>query len=176
MASLMARLTLPLYTAAIALMLDGCAADTVNYPSLARRPAERMSGTSPVVPADPAPIASPAPPSAELSARLAGLLDSARAADGLFKTREARARLLANAAAGSAVASESWSVATVALADLESARSNAMIALADLDALYAAARISGGEAAAISAVRDQVIEIIGAEDTVLAGLRDTLAS
>ena len=176
----MARLTRPLCTAAIALMLAGCGADTVNYPSLARRPAERVSGTSPVVHADPAPIASPAPPSparpsAELSARLAGLLDSARSADALFRTREAKARLLANAAAGAAVASERWSVATVALADLESARSSAMIALADLDALYAATRISGGEAGAIGAVRDQVIEIIGAEDTVLAGLRNRLA-
>ncbi len=172
----MARLIPPLLAAAIALTLGGCAADTVNYPSLARRPAERISGTSPVVPVNPAPIASPAPPSAELAARLAQLVDAARAADAQFRAREAKARQLTNSASGAAVASESWSVATIALADLESARSSAMIALADLDALYAATRVSGGEAAAIGAARDQVIRLVGGEDTVLAGLRDRLPS
>ena len=176
MALTMARLIPPLLAAAIALTLGGCAADTVNYPSLARRPAERISGTSPVVPVNPAPIASPAPPSAELAARLAQLVDAARAADAQFRAREAKARQLTNSASGAAMASESWSVATIALADLESARSSAMIALADLDALYAATRVSGGEAAAIGAARDQVIRLVGGEDTVLAGLRDRLPS
>ena len=176
MAAVMVRLTPSLFSAAIAVTLAGCGADTVNYPSLARRPAERMTGTAPVVPADPAPIASPAPPSAALTARLAQLVDAARAADAQFKAREAKARQLTNAATGTALASESWSVATIALADLESARSNAMIALADLDALYAATRISGGDISAIAAARDQVIGLVGTEDKLLIDLRGRLAS
>ena len=161
---------------AIALILTGCGADTANYPSLARRPAERISGSSPAVPVGPAPIASPAPPSPELAARLEQLLGNVRSADVLFKARETKARLLATAAAGAPVASDSWSLATLALADLESARSNAMIALADLDALYAATRISGGDEAAIAATRDQAIAIIQQEDRILVDLYSMLAS
>ena len=172
----MVKLTLPLIAAPFALLLGGCGADSLNYPSLARRPAERISGTAPVVPADPAPVASPAPPSAALAARLAQLVDSARAADAQFGARETRARQLTNSASGAAVASESWSVATIALADLESARSNAMIALADLDALYAATRISGDDVSAIAEARDQVIGLVRTEDNTLIALRGRLAS
>lgn len=172
----MVRLTPSLIPAAIAITLGGCGADTVNYPSLARRPAERVSGTSAVVPADPAPIASPAPPGPELTVRLAELLESARSADAVFKSHETKARSLTNAAASAPVGSESWSLATIALADLESARSNAMIALADLDALYAATRISGGDTAAIATVRDQITGLIGTEDSMLADLHGRLAS
>ena len=135
-----------------------------------------MSGTSAVVPGDLAPIIAPAPLRPELTARLGQLLDSARAADAQFNEREARARGLTNAAAGAPIASESWAVAIVALADLESARSNTMIALADLDALYAATRISGGDISAIAAARDRVIGLVGTEDTVLIALRGKLSS
>ena len=176
MAAVMIKSSLPLIAAPLALVLGGCGADTVNYPSLARRPAERISGTAPVVPPDPAPIATPAPPSPTLAARLAQLLDSARAADAQFKAREAKARQLTNSASGAAVASEGWSVATIALADLESARSNAMIALADLDALYAATRISGDDVSAIAEARDKVIGLVRTEDNVLIALRGRLTS
>lgn len=176
MAVAMVRLSSLLIPAAAAFMLTGCGADTVNYPSLARRPAERISGTSPVVIPDPAATEIPAPPSPELTARLAQLLDTARTANTLFKARETKAEALTNAAAGAPVASEGWSVATIALADLESARSNAMIALADLDALYAAARVSGGEANAINLARDQVIALVGGQDRALMALRSKLAN
>ena len=148
-------------------LLAGCTEREGVYPSLARRPAERVSGTSEVV--APAPL--PAPPSAEQLTSLAGLVEQARAAHARFVERTARTRQLVSEAAGAAVASENWSVATVALADLESARSDAMIALADLDALYAAQRIGGADAAATSEARDTVTVLIAQEDLVLAELR-----
>lgn len=85
-----------------------------------------------------------------------------------------KAQQLANAARDSARASESWAVASVALADLESARSEAMIALADLDQHYAAARIAGSDANAIAAARDKVTGWIAEQDRVLADLRGRL--
>ena len=155
-------------------LLGACASDAATYPSLARRPAERVSGTSEVVAATPpAPLVS-ASPSPELSARLAGLVQQADAAHQRFNSREAKARELVSAVGGAAVASESWAVATVALADLESARSDAMIALADLDQLYAAQRIEGGEALATGAAREAVIALVAQEDLVLASLRGQL--
>ena len=74
------------------------------------------------------------------------------------------------------MASEGWSVATVAVADLESARSDAMIALAEIDALYAAARINGEDAALIALARDHVTGLVDSEDKVLADLRGRIAS
>ncbi len=176
MAIAMRSLSPLLVSAAIVLTLDGCAADTENYPSLARRPAERVTGTFPVSSADPAVPATPAAPNPEVAGKLAGLVGQARAADARFAAREPRARQLTSAAAGARVASEPWSVATIALADLESARSDAMIALADLDAQYTAERVSGGEGAAIAEARDQVTALVVHQDRVLAELHGRLAN
>lgn len=165
----------PFACTALALLLAGCAADTTNYPSLARRPAERITGSAETVPADAAPQP-PALPSPELSARLSQLVDQAQAAHRDFLAKRERASGLVGAARGAAVASESWSVASVALAELEAARSRAMIALADLDSLYAAERVAGGPAAAVGAAREQVIALVGEEDAVLADLRGRLSA
>ncbi len=176
MAGAMQRLTLCLTPALIAMMLSGCAADRNIYPSLAKRDAERITGTAEVVPAQPAPPVPPSPPSPDMTSRLAGLSAQANRAHQRFIGRESSARRLSAAAQGSAVASESWSIATIALADLESARSDAMIALADLDALYAAERIGGGETGAIAAARDEVTALVSTEDRVLAELYGRLSS
>jgi hypothetical protein len=164
----------PILCALVTLLVTGCTADTTNYPSLAKRPAERIYGSADVVPADPAQPQPPAPPSPELVARLAQLTAEAEAAHRAFLAqRDETARRVA-AAQGTAVASENWSVAAIALAELEAARSRAMISLAELDALYAAERIAGGEAGAIAAARDQVIALVRQEDAVLADLRGRL--
>lgn len=154
-----------------ALSLAACASDTAEYPSLARRPAERVSGEMPVV--APTPIATtPADPM--LGSTLDSLVAQARAADSRFAERESRARALVGAAAGAAVASEAWSVATIALADLESARSDAMIAMAQLDTLLASARIETQETAAITAAHDAVGAIIARQDGIIADLHSRL--
>lgn len=166
------------YTASLlaltALALAACAKDAGTYPSLARRPAERVSGTAPVV--TPAPDATPAPPSSELTDRLDRLVAEARSADARFRQNSARTRNLVSAASGAAPGSEGWAVATVAVSDLESQRSQAMIALADLDALYAAETVAGSDASAIARARDQVIAMVGEEDAVLNELKGRLAS
>ena len=156
--------------ATLAFLLSACAADRSTYPSLARRDAERMVGTI-----APAPPASESAPSPDLVAHLSQLTAQANSAHARFTARAPRARALSGAARGAAMGSDSWASAAIALADLESARSDAMIALADLDALYAAARVEGNDVAAITATRDQVSALIAAEDGVLAELHNRMA-
>ena len=146
-----------------------------GYPSLAIRPGERVSGT-----AEPVPAPAPPPATAATGSQTARLRAQARAAHARFGERRASATALSGAARGAAVGSEAWSVAQIALASLEVARSEAMIALADLDSLYVTAKIAAvptdgsGDVDAIGAARDDVIAMIGEEDAVLAALRGRL--
>ncbi len=165
-------------------LLAGCASRD-EFPSLARRPAELIGESAPALSAgEPARIggsglpAAPAPGvsatqqevSADLSARVAQLGEAARAASERFAGKRTRTATLVGAAQGAAVGSEAWAVATVAIADLESARSDVMVSLGELDRLYAAARVDGGDGGAIAAVRDQVTAWVADEDAVLADL------
>ena len=65
---------------------------------------------------------------------------------------------------------ESWSVAQVAVAGLESSRSRAMIALADLDRLYAAGATEGTDLAALATARDAAIAQVEQENATISGL------
>ena len=162
-----------------ALMLSACASGG-EYPSLARRDVERIRGIAEPVPAQTPPPEISAPPDANLEERLASLIEQAKAAHERFSSNRQRTERLIAAAAGAKIASERWSVASVALAELESARSNAMIALADIDGLYAAERVEhfqaeSNTARAIAHARDTVSVLITEQDSVLAGLRRRLA-
>lgn len=164
----------------LALSLSACAASG-DYPSLSIRQAERISGSANVVAAQPGPAALPAP-NPEFAARLAQLVDQGRDAHQRFSARRGGAEQRVMAASGAAVASEAWSVASVALADLEASRSEAMVALGELDAIYAAEAIAATESGdpskrdAAATARDQVTAIVGEEDDVLARLRGKLRS
>ena len=157
------------------LLLAACASPG-DYPSLARRDAERFPQTAEPVarrPAGPVPAQSVAGPA--LRAQLHGLEERARTAHARFLRERSRAIALVAAGAGAARGSESWSVATIALSGLESARSDTMVALADLDSLLAADRVAhpneqSGDGYAIAASRENVIALVGEEDRILAGL------
>lgn len=159
---------------ALPVLLTGCAADTAGYPSLARRDAERIVAT-PQETTDSPPVQLPA--DRAILARLDTLVAQAKTAHDTFRSRRARAEALVRAAAGAPVASESWAVATVALADLESARSDAMVALADIDAIDVATRIEGtpATAMAVTAAHRNVIELVAEQDGILARLRGRMA-
>lgn len=174
-----------LYTAVpvlgLALGLAGCAS-TNDYPSLARRPAERITGSADVVAPTPAPSPPPAPPSPEMTGRLAQLVEQARAAHAKFAARRGEAERLVGAASGAAPGSESWSVASIALGDLDSRRSEAMVALGELDEIYvgeavkAAETGENGNANAASAAHAQVNGWLAEEDAILDRLRGRLRS
>ncbi len=154
------------------LMLAGCAG-SAEYPSLAIRDVERVQGSA--TPAPDAADAIPAlpPASADLTTRLAGLVETARQSHTRFQSRQA-ATERAVAAAG-ATASDSWSSAQVALSDLQTSRSGALTALAELDQLYVDERAAHPEqvspaAATIATARDQVNGWVSAETSVISRL------
>ena len=159
------------------LVFLGACANTggTRFPSLATRPGERASGTL-------APAPRPAPPAATAAtgSRLASLRASALTAHRRFGTLRGRAEQLSAAARGAAIASEAWSVAQIALAELESARSETAVALADLDSLYIAAAAAAvptagsGDLDAIGAARTEVTGWVAADDAVLDSLRNRL--
>ena len=161
--------------------LLGACASANQFPSLAKGANElaaqgRISACGIAVarpeapPANPAAIAPQMPLPDDLPGRLAALEGRARDAHAAFEGKRARTAGLVGAAAGAAPASDSWSVASVALADLSSARSQTATALADLDQLYTAQRVDGGDGQTIAALPDQVNAWVADEDAVLAGV------
>ena len=161
-------------TVPILLLLAGCASDRGQYPSLARRPAERLTASYDTPPAS-VEIVRPAPPTT-VTGKLGGLINAAQAADSKFRGREARARSTVGAAAGARIGSESWNVATIAVAELEAARAEAMLALSDLDTLFNDTSVAGEDPKSIGGARDTVIGLISRQDRVLAELRGRLGS
>ena len=120
-----ARSALPLI-APILLAAGGCAAEG-TYPSLEPRPVEKLGfeepdRPAPIVPSEPA-----------LRARVAELLQMARAGYNSFSEELGAARR-ASGAAGAA-GSETWVVGQEAISRLEAAGSGTAFALAELDAL-----------------------------------------
>lgn len=152
------------------LLLGACASAQGEYPSLARRPIERVTGTLQPPPAPPPAAVEPA-----VARQLDSLLARVRAADAKFQAREARVRQVISAANGAAKASEAWSRAMIALAELDAARSEGMVALADIDAIYAASRIEGEPASEARAARSAGTALIIAQDKVIADLQAQLA-
>ena len=177
MAMIAIRSTLALATGV--LVLTGCASVADDgFPSLARRDAERLTGSA--IPADGA-DALPPPPSlsADLETRVGQLLGQARRAHDDFEQRRGRAGSLVGAASGAARASESWVSAQVALADLQSARSDTMIALAELDELFARERLAYSDAispgaALVEEARETVEILVAEEDSVIAAYASRL--
>ena len=157
--------------AAPSLLLGGCAAGPAgDYPSLAIRDAERITGTLSV----PQPYVG-APPSAAILGQLDALESEADAAHAAFLAEAPRASSIVSAARGAEIGSEAWANAEVALASLTTARSRTMVALADLDRLYVSAAVEGGALDAIASVRDEVQAQVAAENATIAALKDVLA-
>ncbi len=151
-------------------LLAACAATGEGYPTLATRDIERMGGAMEVEPAPP-----PPPPAPATLATLEELEATARAAHAEFLAAAPRARTLAAAASGAARGSERWAVAQVAIADLESTRSEAMIALADLDRIFVEAATSAQSTDSITAVRSDIDALVAEEDAVIGSLLATVA-
>ena len=152
----------------LAVLLGACATPSGQYPSLALRDAERVEGTFEPDTAQ-ATAPAPAPPSAGLLARLSQLRQAAASAHAEFVSAIPAAERLASAAGS--VGSDSWASAQVALAELDSARSEAAVALGDLDVLYIDAALAADQREAIGAARAEVVGLVSEEDATLARLR-----
>ncbi len=158
------------------LALGACTADRARFASLAIRPAERTYGTGqPVTSTANLPLTVQVPAGADLAARVAALRETAVAAHARFTEQQGSAARLAEAARGAAPGSDVWSQATIALASLESARSQGMIALADLDRLYIAATEAAAtgpdtDLKSITPAHREVEALLGEEDRAIAAL------
>lgn len=151
--------------------LAACASPGEEYPSLALREAERATGS--FEPAPPEPYVPPPPPAAVLD-RLDALAAEAARAHRAFLAEAPAARRAVAAAGNADVGSDGWARASVAVADLESARSQAMIALADLDRLMVDAATEGEALDRIAAVRDAVIAQVDEQNATIEGLLRSL--
>lgn len=147
------------------LLLPACAPAAEGYPSLAIRPAERVSGAW-----TPPPRYIPPPPPAAALANLDALAAVARAAHGEFTKESAQATRLVSAARNAAVGSEAWARAEVARSSLAAAHSRTLVPLASMDRIYVDASNAGEELDRIAAIRAEVVAMAEQEDAVLAGL------
>lgn len=154
--------------------LSGCSGQMAEVPSLGRRPAE-LADQAPPPAVVPDSVVSPAD-----AARLRGWIDSASAAHRAFNALadSRRGRILA--ARGAPRGSESWAGASVALAELQAARSQVMLPLAELDrfAITESTRDAASRnPALITAAQDAVKAIeamLAAEDREIASLAAAL--
>lgn len=158
-----------------AIVLAGCTTGQANFPSIAIRDAERVNGS--LQPAASAPqMPAQMPPGAELVQRLGQLQTTAASAHEVFMNAAAGVSRLVDAAAGGDLTSDRWAIAQVALAGLDSARSQAAVPLGDLDLLHADAEIALEQRRIIEQARDAVTSQIAEEDAILAALRRKMPS
>ena len=127
----------------VSLVLSGCAglglAEDADFPSLAKRAYE----DAPAIPEPRAPVVAPVqslPPA--LADEVAAAVERNAAADAAFARALPTVRRAVARAAGAARSSETWVVAQMELAALESARAPSVGALADLDRLFLAREAS----------------------------------
>ncbi len=151
-------------------LLAACASPAEEYPSLAVRDIERVSGTMAVAPAPPLPEPAPA-----TLAALDDLAATAQAAHERFMQAEPQARAITASAAGTQPGSDNWARAQVAIANLEAQRSQAMIALADLDRIFVEAASSALNTDSITQVRSRIDSLVAQQDAVIRSLLATLA-
>lgn len=158
-----------------ALALGACAKDAEEYPSLAKRPAERVTAVygAPEAPATQAPLPQP---EGTVLGQLESLVAQAERGDARFRKAEPTARRLVAQAGRAKVGSEGWAQATMAVSELEAARGETMVPLAELDRIYAEAMTQGQDVTAIAAARDRVIVILGRQDQILGELRSVLGN
>ena len=158
-----------------ALILSACAQDVNEYPSLAKRPAERVTA----IYGAPEPTATPEPlpqPDASVLGQVDSLLAQANRGDARFRRGEPAARRLVGQAGRARIGTEPWSLATMAVSELEAARGETMVPLAELDRMFAEAMTKGQDVTAIANARDRVIAIVGRQDDVLGDLRRQLGN
>ncbi len=149
-----------------ALALSACVGSGDKYPSLAVRDAERASGAfTPVVEAPTPPVADPA-----LLAGLQAIEARARSSYDAFQSAIPAAETALSAARGANQSSNRWAAAQIALAELDSQRSQTAIALTDLDLIYAEASSELTMAQEIAELRAKVASFVRAQDQIMSAL------
>lgn len=158
------------------LTVAACASSSASdYPSLARRPVESAAPQT-----DAAPVTPPAA-DADLSTRIAGLVEQAKKGDAGFASAIAAADRRIAAASGAAAGSEPWIDAQQALSGIETARGDSISALATMDSLLverldaiAAGKAQGGETE-LRAAQSEIGAIVDRQNARLDALKGALS-
>ena len=151
-----------LFAASAILALPGCATAPDQFPSLAVREAERMSGT--LTPAQPEPAA---PTYSVPAGEVENALAMARGAHERFVAGQPATTRLINSASGLAMGTDTHSRALIALADLTTYHSETASALASLDRLEAQGAVLFAPIDAVKAAQAEVEAMIGQQDAAL---------
>lgn len=160
-----------------ALLVGGCGR-LGRYPPLGLRPAELAYMNAASTPAQTE--EAPGEATADTLARIDSLRTQARQAADTFAIRAKEAERLTAAARGTGTGGDAWAAATVAMASLDSARSDTAMPLADLDSLLVTKSLAAAETEdaahkaerdAVARADDDVAKLLGEEDARLAKLR-----
>lgn len=143
------------------ILLAGCAGPEGEAPSLAPRPIEGVLD-EPVHAI--APVRSTS--DSALAARIDALVGEAEAGHSAFAASYPAARQSVERAAGSAIESEAWIEAQLAVSALESARSATVQALGSLDGILAGQALAGApsETQRLLAARERVAALYAAQN------------
>lgn len=152
--------------------ISGCAASNSTYPSLSIRDFERGQGSFDA-PRGSAPVEI-APLPQDKAARIVALLEQLRASHARFLSEAPGARSAVVAGAGSAVGEDRWAAAQIALASLDSERSQAAVALADLDLMIADTALAVERIEDVATAREEAVARLREQDAILAELRGAL--
>jgi hypothetical protein len=117
----------------LVIALSGCKAVEGDFPSLAKRPFESTNPNAPPLVVPETPIAESLP--ADMALVVANLVQRHQKAQDQYVGMLAAVQGQAARAAGSAMGSEAWINAHLAVSRLDSARADSVAALAEMDAL-----------------------------------------
>jgi hypothetical protein len=139
-------------------ILAGCAAPSADAPSLLPRPIEQISFDEPEV--KPVPIT----PDPALNAKIAAAEKVLASAAEAFGAAAATAESLVAAAQGTAIGSDAWLDAQIALAALDNHRATSLATVSDLDQLAIARGVAGKPPyPALNALREKAAAQVQAE-------------
>ena len=117
----------------------------------------------------------PTPPNADTLGRIAQLRADASASHARLLEIAERARVPVAAARGAALDSDEWAIASLALAEIESKRSETLLAMAELDLIYVRTQQVAGEAGEIAAAVNEVSLLLLEEDRLIDAFHASLA-
>lgn len=175
--ALNASATAPLATA---LLLTGCLQPMTDFPSLARRDVE-LRDRAAEAKAPPPPVESIADPA--LANDLRALLARADTAQAAFAVARSAAQQAAGSARNAPVGSEAWSVAQTRISALDAPRRELAELLGDLEMLYIArlekeadGSVKPGGSSQIDQTRQNILQVLEAQDKVIGDLKASLAA
>lgn len=155
-------------------LLAACASGGGNYPSLAIRDNERMTGSASAP--QPARLTERVALSTDIATRIGQLEELGRANHAEFAELAVRASRLVTAARGTAITTKANASAQIALAELQSAHEATLSVLAELDVLLAEATLAGAQLTAIESARGEIAALSDDEQVRIGSLGAALPS